>query len=118
VACVAAPGLALSVGLWFLSGMCAAYQIQAAATFVRAIPAGQRGQIMGFVGSGVVASQGVGIVVFGLVAEHVGGAKAVGFAGVCALLIAVLLALSGSRAGGVDDSRRRVEHVDVGSQEF
>ena len=117
VACAASPGLALSIALWFVTGMCASYQIQAAATFVRAIPAGQRGQIMGFVGSGLVASQGVGIVVFGLVAEHVGGAKAVGLAGGCALVIGLLLALSWWGADRVVESALPAATVEVGAQE-
>lgn len=104
LACATSPGLVLSLVLWFLTGLFAAYQVQAAASFVRAIPAGQRGQIMGFVGSGLIAGQGIGIVAFGVVADHLGGAKAVGLAGALALMIAVPLALSWSRAARVSES--------------
>ncbi|MEP7020075.1 MAG: MFS transporter [Pseudonocardiales bacterium] len=104
IACAASPALVVSIALWFSTGLCAAYQLQAAASFVRAIPAGQRGQVMGLVGSGLIASQGLGIVVFGVVADHLGGTKAVGLAGALALVIAIPLALSWSRASGVVES--------------
>jgi MFS family permease len=95
IACAASPGLVVSIALWFLIGMFAAYQAQAAASFVRAVPAGQRGQTMGLVGSGLIAVQGLGIVVFGVVADHLGGPKAVGLAGTVALVLAALLATVG-----------------------
>ena len=95
IACATSPNLVVSIALWFLIGMFAAYQVQAAASFIRAVPAGQRGQTMGFVGSGLIAIQGLGIVVFGVVADHLGGPKAVGLAGAVALVLAVLLATVG-----------------------
>ncbi|PZS30731.1 MAG: MFS transporter [Pseudonocardiales bacterium] len=101
IGCAASPALVVSIALWFSTGLFAAYQLQAAASFVRAIPAGQRGQVMGLVSSGLIASQGLGIVVFGVVADHLGGTKAVGLAGVLALMIAIPLALSWSRASAV-----------------
>jgi len=98
IACATTPGLGVSLVLWFLTGMFAAFQVQAAATFVRAVPAGQRGQIVGFVGSGLIAVQGLGILAFGVVADHLGGAKAVGLAGGVALVTAALIATSWSKA--------------------
>lgn len=109
IACAAGPDLPVSIALWFLTGMFAAYQVQAAASFVRAVPAGHRGQTIGLVGSGLIAIQGLGVVVFGVVADYVGGAKAVGLAGGVALLIAALVATSWSRARKSGESALNID---------
>lgn len=104
IACAAQPNLGISLALWFLTGMFAAYQVQAAASFVRAVPDMQRGQVMGLVGSGLIGIQGLGIVSFGVVATHLGAARAVGLAGCVALGLAVFLWVVWERAYYASDS--------------
>ncbi|WP_370942433.1 MFS transporter [Amycolatopsis sp. cg5] len=62
------PGLLPAIGLLLASGACAAYQVTAAATFMRLVPDAERGQAFGLAGSGLIAAQGVGLVVGGLLA--------------------------------------------------
>lgn len=98
LACAARPDLAVSLALWFLTGMFSAYQLQAAASFIRAVPDAHRGQTIGLIGSVLIAIQGLGIVVFGVIADHLGAAGAIALAGSVALLFAVLLAWGWARA--------------------
>jgi hypothetical protein len=98
IACAARPDLVASVALWFATGLFAAYQLPAAASFVRAVPNAHRGQTIGLIGSTLIAIQGLGIVVFGVVADHVGAADAIAFAGVSALAFAALLTWGWARA--------------------
>jgi hypothetical protein len=60
--------------------------------FVRAVPADSRGAALGFAGSVVVASQGLGVFGFGVVADFTGAARAGGIAGLAAAGLGVLLA--------------------------
>lgn len=92
LACVTRPDLAVSVVLWFATGLFAAYQLPAGAAFVRAIPDAHRGQTIGLIGSALIAIQGLGIVIFGGVADHIGAADAIATAGVIALVCAAVLA--------------------------
>ncbi|PZS20175.1 MAG: MFS transporter [Pseudonocardiales bacterium] len=94
IACAARPDLPVSIVLWFLTGMCSAYQLQAAASFVRAVPDAHRGQTVGLVGSALIATQGLGIVIFGVAAQHFSAASAIALAGGLALALAALLARS------------------------
>ncbi|WP_232662769.1 MFS transporter [Pseudonocardia sp. TRM90224] len=55
------PGAVVAIGLLFGSGCCAAYQVTAAATFMRLVPDAERGQAFGLAGSGLIAVQGVGL---------------------------------------------------------
>jgi MFS family permease len=98
LACAARPDLAVSVMLWFATGLFAAYQLPASASFVRSVPDAHRGQTIGLIGSGLIAIQGLGIVIFGGVADHVGAADAIAIAGVAALVFAALLAWGWGRA--------------------
>jgi len=82
VACWLRPGMVVSIVLWALSGMAAAYQVQVAAEYVRAVPAGQRGQAVGVAASGLLAVQGLGILFGGVVAARYGASAAIGVAGI------------------------------------
>ncbi|MDQ2749427.1 MAG: MFS transporter [Actinomycetota bacterium] len=97
LACATEPGLAVSVVLWFATGLFAAYQLPASASFVRSVADAHRGQTIGLIGSGVIAVQGLGIVIFGIVADHVGAADAIALAGLAAAAVAALLAFSWGR---------------------
>jgi MFS family permease len=97
LACAARPDLAVSVVLWFATGLLAAYQLPASAAFVRSVADAHRGQTIGLVGSALIAIQGLGILTFGVVADHVGAAEAIALAGVAALALAALLAWEWAR---------------------
>jgi MFS family permease len=97
MACALHPGLTASIALWAISGLFGGYQVQAAASFVRATPESHRGQTIGLVTSGLVAIQGVGILAFGGVAGGVGAAEAVGLAGAIAVALAIVLTVSWTR---------------------
>ena len=98
VACLLRPNLSLSVALWGLSGVGAAYQLQAAASFVRAAPDGARAAAIGLASSGLVAIQGFGVLLGSFVGDQVGMARAVGFAGLAGSVFAIPLALLWQRA--------------------
>jgi len=98
VACAPQPGLVASIALWTASGVFAAYQVVASAAFVSSIPDHQRGRAVGLASSAVIATQGIGLVGFGFIADQWGAAKAIAFAGVIAFLLATPMALSWRRS--------------------
>lgn len=94
IACALRPGLALSLVLWTLLGVFSAYQVQAAASFVRLVPDERRGQVMGLVGSVLIAVQGVGVLAFGLVGERISAASTVAIAGAIGTVAAAGIAIA------------------------
>jgi hypothetical protein len=61
--------------LLIVSGACAAYQITAAATFMRLVPDSERGQAFGLAGAGLIAVQGIGLLAGALLVAVVGSAS-------------------------------------------
>jgi predicted MFS family arabinose efflux permease len=93
------PTITAALFLLVVSGVCAAYQVTAGATFVRLAPDDQRGQALGLARSGLVAVQGVGIAASGLVAQWSGtAAGTIGVAGIAGTLCALAAATAWSRA--------------------
>jgi predicted MFS family arabinose efflux permease len=88
VVCLADPGVGITLGLWCLAGVCAAYQLPANATFVQAVPDAQRGQAFGLAQSALLAAQGLGIVLAGVAGDHWAPSTVVGAAGVLGALAA------------------------------
>ncbi|TCK24946.1 MFS transporter [Pseudonocardia endophytica] len=81
--------LPASFALWAVSGACAtAALVQAQAGFVRATPADVRGTATGVAASGLVAAQGVAILLGGLVAERTSPPVALAACGAGGLLLA------------------------------
>jgi MFS family permease len=91
-ACAARPGLVISVLLWALSGAAAAYQVQVVPEYVRAVPDQRRAQAIGVAASGLLAAQGVGILLGGVLASRLGAAPAVAIAGAVAAVLAAWFA--------------------------
>ncbi|REE96691.1 MFS transporter [Thermomonospora umbrina] len=87
------PPLWAVILLWALSGMGSAYQLAANAAFVAAVPASGRGQAFGLAQSGILAGQGIGILVGGVAAEVLGPETVVALAGVVGLSVATLLTM-------------------------
>ncbi|QFG22406.1 MFS transporter [Actinomadura sp. WMMB 499] len=94
------PPLWAVVLLWALSGAGSAYQLAANAAFVAAVPPSGRGQAFGLAQSGILAGQGVGILVGGAVAEALGPQTVVALAGVLGLSVAAMLTLSWNQVRG------------------
>lgn len=91
IGCAATPGLAITLGLWLISGACSAYQVVVNAEFVRSVPDARRGQAFGLAVTALLVAQGVGVLATGALAELitpamvVAGSGAVG--GVAALAV-------------------------------
>ena len=99
--CLARPGLTGSALLWALSGMfSSACLLQAQAGFVRATPPLLRGRAIGVAASGLIAAQGVAVLLGGLLAERFGAVTAVGAVGSAGALLAALLAVRWWGAAG------------------
>jgi predicted MFS family arabinose efflux permease len=96
---VAEPGLGAALGLLALSGLFAAYQVTVTATFMELVPDERRGQAYGIARSGLIASQGLGVLVGGLVVELTGSvATTIALAGAVGLLAALPAAVAWQRA--------------------
>ncbi|MEU8379459.1 MFS transporter [Streptosporangium sp. NPDC048865] len=93
IVCAAQPPLPVVLLLWFVSGLGGAYQLAANAAFVQCVPAEQRGQAFGLVQSGLLASQGVGILIGGAAADHLGPETVVALAGAAGLALSAALAV-------------------------
>jgi MFS family permease len=91
VFCLMTPPLPISLLLWMLSGLFFCYQVQVASEFIRAVPDHQRGQAVGIASSGLLAVQGIGILLGGWVAEWVGVGWSVCGAGLLGMAIALVL---------------------------
>jgi len=94
------PPFWLVLALWVLAGAGGAYQLAAAAAFVRALPRSGRARAFGIAQSGLLAAQGLGILAGGALAQRVGAQAAVALAGTFGLILAAALATGWSRQHG------------------
>ncbi|MDQ1739394.1 MAG: hypothetical protein QOE53_1046 [Pseudonocardiales bacterium] len=97
VVCWLRPGIAVSIVLWAISGAATSYQIQVVTEYIRAVPDNRRAQAVGVAASGLLASQGIGILLGGIVASRFGAASAVGVAGAVAAGLAVWITVLWTR---------------------
>lgn len=96
--CLLTPQLPISLVLWFLSGLFFCYQVQVVTEFVRTVPDRYRGQATGIAASGLLAVQGIGVLLGGWVASGLGVGWAVGGAGLVGIVLAALLGIMWERA--------------------
>ncbi|WP_433221403.1 MFS transporter [Microtetraspora malaysiensis] len=94
IVCAMRPPLVAVLLLWILSGIGGAYQLAANAAFVQCVPADRRGQAFGIVQSGLLAAQGIGILIGGAVAQKLGPEPVVALAGAAGLSLAAWLAMA------------------------
>ena len=104
------PPLWLVVPLWVLAGAAGAYQLTAAAAFVRVLHHQTRARALGVAQSGLLATQGLGILAAGVAASHLGPQMMVGIAGMLGVISAAILTARWTShvsavAGGTRDSR-------------
>ena len=92
------PPLAGVIALWVLSGLACAYQVPANAAFVAAVPDAHRGQAFGLAVTALRVTQGLGVLLAGLLAEVTGPAPGVAVAGAAGVLVALACALAWRRA--------------------
>ncbi|WP_157254395.1 MFS transporter [Nonomuraea typhae] len=103
------PPLAIVLGLWILSGIGGAYQLAANAAFVQCVPAERRGQAFGLVQSGLMAVQGIGILIGGFAAERLGPEPVVALSGVMGVTTAAVLAMLWTESRGDIAARVRAQ---------
>ncbi|MDT7573961.1 MAG: hypothetical protein QOH17_294 [Pseudonocardiales bacterium] len=90
LAVAASPGVILTLVLWGVAGMFStAYLLQTQSGFVRATPGARRGSALGVAASGVVASQGIAVLVGGLLTDVASPAHAVAICGGIGSLLAL-----------------------------
>ncbi|HKB30783.1 MAG TPA: MFS transporter [Streptosporangiaceae bacterium] len=94
IGCVAAPPLGVVLALWTLSGLGSGYQLAAAAAFVQSVPDTGRALAFGLAQSGLLAAQGLGILIGGAAAQVIGPQPVVALAGAAGLAAATLLSLA------------------------
>ncbi|MCG5214068.1 MFS transporter [Streptosporangium sp. KLBMP 9127] len=92
------PGFVVLLVLWTVSGALTSYQVMANAEFVRILPPDRRGQAIGLASSALVAVQGLGILLGGLLAEWAGPANGLAIAGVAGIAAAIPATLAWNRA--------------------
>lgn len=93
------PGLPVTVVLWGLSGaFSTAYLLQTQADFVRATPDAERGRAIGVAASGIVAGQGLAVLVGGMLADLWDPATAVAIAGSVGTVLTAAVAVALHRA--------------------
>lgn len=93
VACGLVTGLPATAAMWCLSGACTAYQVQVITEFVATIADTNRAQALGLASAGLLAAQGIGILLGGALAQITNVSAAVASAGAAASIVAALLAL-------------------------
>jgi MFS family permease len=104
------PPLWALVPLLALAGAAGAYQLAAAAAFVEALPRRARARAFGVAQSGLLAAQGLGILIAGTAAAHLGPQTVVGFAGVFGAVAAAVLASRWASDGSATASGRTGRH--------
>ena len=100
LACWGTPPIPVAFGLWTICALVSSYQVLVIAEFVAWAPAARRGQAIGIAASGLVAVQGVGIALGGVLAGWVGTGPAVALAGAVGSALAVPTTLAWQRARG------------------
>lgn len=98
------PPLWLLVVAWVVSGMACAYQVPANATFVTSVDDAQRGQAFGLAVTALRVTQGLGVLLAGLLAQRTAPSTAVAVGGAVGIVVAVLAARAWSRAATADET--------------
>jgi predicted MFS family arabinose efflux permease len=93
--CLFRPGLPLTLVLWGVSGMSTtAYMLQVQASFVRATADTDRGRAIGVAASGIIAAQGIAMLIGGLLADLWDPATAIAVAGATGALLSLACAVA------------------------
>jgi MFS family permease len=98
--CQVHPPVALVAALWAVSGAGGAYQLAAAAAFIRALPATDKAPAFAVAQSGLLTAQALGLLIAGATATRFGPQAAVALAGLLGLVAAAVLATDWIRRHG------------------
>jgi sugar phosphate permease len=98
VFCALKPGLGVTVLLWGLSGVASSYHLPASASFVQAVPDNQRGQAFGVASTALRSSQGLGILLAGVLGERFSPSTALATMGAVGALVALAAGAAWRRA--------------------
>ncbi|MEV0804404.1 MFS transporter [Kribbella sp. NPDC050281] len=85
----AVPSVPTAIGLWTLVGVLSSYTMLVTPMFVRLVPDGRRGQVIGLASAGLQAVQGLGVAAAGAVAGLTSPSTAVGVMGAAGASLAV-----------------------------
>jgi MFS family permease len=113
ISCAPLIGSAANPPLWVVltllavSGVGGAYQLAAAAAFVQSVPDSGRASAFGLAQSGLLAAQGLGILIGGAAAQAIGPHMVVALAGLLGLTVATLLAMGWTHRRGEMIARLR-----------
>ncbi len=91
------PGLAVSLLILTVSGLCASFQLAANAAFVRAAPQQQRSQAFGLAVAGMSLGQGAAMILAGAAAGYLSPAMVIAVSGAAGALAATCLTVGWSR---------------------
>jgi MFS family permease len=94
ILCGFGPGIAVAAVLWGSCGLFSAYLVLIVTEFVAIVPPNVRGQAIGIAGSGLLAAQGIGLLIGGAVAAVWAVAPAIAMAGAVGSLLAAPLTLA------------------------
>jgi MFS family permease len=112
---VANPPLWVVLTLLALSGVGGAYQLAAASAFVQSVPNAGRASAFGLAQSGLLAVQGLGILIGGAAAQAIGPHQVVALTGLLGLTTATLLAMGWTHRRGemIASVRARAEAAEA-----
>jgi MFS family permease len=97
VPCAWSPSIAIAAVLWGVCGLLSAYFVLVVTEFVAIVPPNVRGQAIGLASSGVLAAQGIGLIVGGGIASIWAVGPAIAVAGATGAVLAVPLTLARRR---------------------
>lgn len=90
---VAVPGAVLATLLIIFSGVALYFWIPLSAEFTQAVPDDMRGQAVGLMTTTMRVTQGVAILIFGLVAQYTSSSTVIAASGVIGTVLAIVLSL-------------------------
>jgi Major Facilitator Superfamily len=94
VLCGVGPGVAVAAVLWGMCGLFSAYLVLIVTEFVAIVPPDVRGQAIGLASSGLLAAQGIGLLIGGGIAAVWAVGPAIALAGGVGSLLAVPLTVA------------------------
>jgi len=95
--CAARPGVVVTAVLWAVAGLGSAYQVQLSTECVAATDPSTRARVFGAFGAGLLAAQGIGLLVGGAVAQAWSTPAAIALAGALGAALAVWLTVRRAR---------------------
>jgi MFS family permease len=81
--------VATTIVLWTISGLASAYNLTASTAFVKAVPDARRGQAFGLAQTSIRVTQGLGVILAGVVAQAIAAHQVVAAAGLLGTLAAL-----------------------------